>query len=204
MRTKNILLVVASLLPILSVFNACKSKKKQDVPQAQSKELWTCSMHPEIIRDKPGICHICGMDLIRKEEKAQKLIDIKLDELLQPSDRFVVSSIPITTITKSEEQIEVEALGSVTYDPRLINTISARVSGRIEKLYVRYRYEHVHAGEKIMDIYSPELLTAQQNLLFLLKNDPGNFSLIEAAKQRLLLQGMSESQLTEVIGSQKP
>ena len=52
---------------------------------------------------------------------------------------------------------------------RAAGSISARVSGRIEKLYLRYRYQPIEAGQKIMDIYSPELLTAQQNLLFLLK-----------------------------------
>ena len=77
--------------------------------------------------------------------------------------------------------------------------ISARVSGRIEKLYVRYRYQHIHKGDRIMDIYSPELVTAQQELLFLIKNDPANEGLIRAAKQKLLLLGMSEEQLNKVI-----
>ena len=64
----------------------------------------------------------------------------------------------------------VEALGSIAYDTRQVESISARVSGRVEKLYVRYRYQKINKGDRIMDIYSPELLTAQQNLLFLLKN----------------------------------
>jgi Cu(I)/Ag(I) efflux system membrane fusion protein len=70
-------------------------------------------------------------------------------------------------------------------------------------LYVKYRYQPVHAGDKVMDIYSPELLTGQQNLLFLVKNDPTNTSLINAAKQRLLLLGMNNNQLQKVISSGK-
>src|SRR5260221_3189102 len=62
-------------------------------------------------------------------------------------------------------------LGTIAYDTRLVNTISARVSGRIEKLYVKYRYQHIMKGQRIMDIYSPELLTTEQELLFVIKND---------------------------------
>jgi Cu(I)/Ag(I) efflux system membrane fusion protein len=161
-------------------------------------------MHPEIIRDKPGSCPICGMDLIRKVDNAVEINDIKLDDLLQPTDRFVVSTVPVTTIQQKEEQIEVDALGTIAYDTRLVNTISARVSGRIEKLYVKYRYQHVMKGQKIMDIYSPDLIASQQELLFVIKNDPSNTSLINAAKQKLLLLGMNEGQLQQIIGTGKP
>ena len=148
-------------------------------------------MHPEIIRDHPGNCPICGMELVKKVDNAVAISDIQLDDLLQPTDRFVVSSIPVTILKTSDETIQIDALGTVAYDTRLVNTISARVSGRIEKLYVKYRYQHIMKGQKIMDIYSPELLTAEQELIFLLKNDPSNISLINAAKQKLLLLGVS-------------
>jgi membrane fusion protein, copper/silver efflux system len=161
-------------------------------------------MHPEIIRDHPGACPICGMDLIRKVDDAVAINNIRLDDLLQPTDRFVVSTVPVTTIQQKEEPIEVDALGTVAYDTRLVNTISARVSGRIEKLYVKYRYQHVMMGQKIMDIYSPDLLASQQELLFVIKNDPSNTSLISAARQKLLLLGMSENQLQQIIRTGKP
>jgi membrane fusion protein, copper/silver efflux system len=123
--------------------------------------------------------------------------------LLQPTDQFVVSSIPVTTITNKSVPIEVDALGTVAYDTRLVNTISARISGRIEKLYVKYRYQHIMKGQRIMDIYSPDLLTTQQELLFLLKSDPNNSSLINAAKQKLLLLGMNGGQLKQIIETRK-
>jgi len=133
-----------------------------------------------------------------------RLTDIRLDDLLQPTDNFVVSSIPVTTLQNEKVSAEVKALGVVSYDTRRVNTISARVSGRIEKLYVHHRYQHIHKGARIMDIYSPELATGQQDLLFLLKNDPGNTAMIEAARQKLLLLGMSEGQLQEVIRTGRP
>ena len=84
---------------------------------------------------------------------------------------------------KKEVSAEVQALGTITYDTRYTNTISSRVSGRIQNLFVRFRYQHIHKGDAVMDIYSPELNTAQQNLVFLLKNDPANTNLINAAKR---------------------
>jgi len=185
-RFKNFLII---LLVIAIFLIACKNKKETTVETPAKKELWTCSMHPEIIRDKPGVCPICGMELIKKEENAVAVNDIRLNDLLQPTDRFVVSSIPVTTLNKQSQPVEIDALGTVAYDTRLVNTISARISGRIEKLYVRYRYQHIMKGERIMDIYSPELLTTEQELLFLIKNDANNSSLINAAKQKLLLLG---------------
>src|SRR5678809_36207 len=130
---KVVLLIACCLLPVIFL-TSCKNKKITAVDNAQKKELWTCSMHPEIIRDKPGTCPICGMDLIKKEENATAISNIQLNDLLQPTDHFVISSIPVTTMKRTTEPIEVEALGSVAYDTRLVSTISARVSGRIEKL----------------------------------------------------------------------
>ena len=98
--------------------------------------------------------------------------------------------------------MKVKALGSITYDTRYTNKISARVSGRIEKLYVKYKFQHVHQGEILMTVYSPELSTAQENLLFLITKDPNNTNLISAAKEKVLLLGMSKEQLDQVIRTQ--
>jgi len=193
------------VLIFFSAFPAsCNTDNHRTAEQAKPKEVWTCSMHPEVIRSGPGTCPICGMDLIKKEEKAVALKGIEINDLLRPSNQFVISSIPVAGLHKEDKPIPVDALGSVSYDTKYINMISARVSGRIEKLYVRYRYQHIHIGDPIMDIYSPELATAQQELLFLIKNDQANEGLIEAAKQKLLLLGMNKKQLNDVISSGKP
>lgn len=204
LRYKTFLIFCLLLVGTGIVFISCKSKNERVSSSTEKKQLWTCSMHPEIIRDHPGNCPICGMELVKKVDNAVALNDIQLDDLLQPTDRFVVSSIPVTTVKRSSEVVEVDALGTVVYDTRLINTISARTSGRIEKLYVKYRYQHIMKGQKIMDIYSPELLTTEQELLFLIKNDPANSSLINAAKQKLLLLGVSANQVQQIMGTRKP
>ena len=186
----------------------CKDNKKKDVHAQHTTEMvaeiYTCPMHPEIIRDKPDTCPICGMDLVKKEMDATAIAGVQLESLLKPTNQYVISTIPITAIKKEQIVVEIDALGRVEYDTRMIGIISARINGRIEKLYVRYKYQYIKKGQKIMDIYSPELLTAQQNLLFILKNDAGNASLIGAAKQKLLLLGMSIDQVQKIIQTGNP
>lgn len=197
-----------AFLSFFLVATGCNnSKEKEDHTQHATEtvqEIYTCPMHPEIIRDKPGNCPICGMQLVKKETGGEKIIGVSLETMLKPTNEFVISSIPVVTIRREEEQLEIEALGKVNYDPRHVGSISSRVSGRIEKLYVRFRYQKISKGQRILDIYSPELMTAQQNLLFLLKNDAANTSFIQAAKEKLLLLGMSSQQLQQVIQSGKP
>ena len=187
---------------IISVINtSCKQRDSRPHTHdaSEGKQLYTCSMHPQIIKEKPGKCPICGMDLIKKEDNAQRITGIQLEDLLKPTNEFVITTLPVTTIKQSSEEISVEALGNIQNDTRQLATISSRVAGRIERLYVRYRYQMVMQGDKIMDIYSPEIATAQQNLLFLLKSDASNTALIEAAKQRLLLMGMNNGQVQQLM-----
>ena len=201
---KNIKTVLFALLAMVLIAASCKeSTKKHHQATASQGEVYTCPMHPQIIRDKPGNCPICGMKLVKKESSNTKLSNIQLESLLKPTDRFVVSSVPVTTMQKEDVSTEIKALLSVAYDTRYMNTISSRISGRIEKLFVKFRYEHIHQGDAVMNIYSPELNTAQQNLIFLLQNDPSNTTLINAAKEKLLLLGMSGYQLDEIMSTQK-
>ncbi len=167
-------------------------------------DQYICPMHPEIIKDKPGACPICGMDLVKKETDAKKIEGISLETLLKPANQYVVASLPLVAAKYSEEPVEIDVPGYTAYNTSSVGTIAARTGGRIEKLYVKYRYQKIGKGWKIMDIYSPELVTAQQNLLFLLKSDAGNTSMIEAAKQRLLLLGLTEPQLTQLIKTGQP
>jgi Cu(I)/Ag(I) efflux system membrane fusion protein len=195
------LLVIACCL--LLVISSCKESTQQHQHTTVSQGDYTCPMHPQIIRDKPGNCPICGMKLVKQESSNTKVNDIQLESLLKPTNEFVLSTVPVTTTNKKEVSIQLQALGRITYDTRYTNTISSRVTGRIEKLFVKYRYGHIHKGSAVMNIYSPELNTAQQNLVFLLKNDPSNSNLINAAKERLSLLGINRYQLDELMRTQK-
>ena len=189
---------------IIATFVSCKQRQVEHEGHLQAKaETYTCPMHPEIIRSKPGNCPVCGMQLIKKSTNDAAIYNVDLNTLLRPTNSFVISTIPLTAITQTEQPIEIDAPGTITYDRNQTRTISARVSGRIEKLYVKFRYQKISKGQRIMDIYSPELMTQQNNLLFLIKNDPSNTSLISSAKQRLLFLGLTESQIQRIIKSGK-
>lgn len=172
-----------------------------DSSQTNAK-AFTCPMHPQVQSDTAGTCSICGMQL-EKTKSAAEPNAVSLNTLLKPSNQQVIANIPMVHLMEREENIEMESYGFITYDTRQTGVISSNFSGRIEKLYVKYRYQKINKGQRIMDIYSPELSTAQQNLLFLLKNDPENTMLINASKQKLYLLGMSNQQVSAVIKSGK-
>ena len=200
MKRLNFYIIFLLALSVVIGNTSCNDKGKTDhTAHDQEKEVYTCPMHPEIIRNAPGSCPICGMDLVKKETGSEAIKDVQLEALLKPVDGFVISTVQVTSVEQRDEDIELDVVGTVAYDTRQAGAISSRVNGRIEKLYVRYKYQPVQKGQRIMDIYSPELMTAQQNLLFLLRNDPNNISLIDAAKDRLRLMGMSAGQVATVV-----
>lgn len=182
------------------VLTACKQHTKDNEVAIATTETYTCPMHPQIIRSQPGDCPICNMTLVKQNDThAAALKDVQLENLLKPTNQFVVSDIPVISVSQKSADIPVKALGTIAYNTSAAGTISARVTGRIEKLYIRYKFQLVQKGQKIMEIHSPELLTAQENLLFLLQHDAENTTLINAAKQKLLWLGMSNEQMLQVI-----
>ena len=82
---------------------------------------------------------------------------VELDGLSQPSNQTVFSDVKIISPIHKSIKHKINAIGLISYDPSSLNTISARFSGRIEKLYVRFNFQDVHKGQRIMDIYSPEI-----------------------------------------------
>ncbi len=187
----NILYVLLWLL----LFSSC-NKGNDHVEH----DVYTCPMHPTVISDKQGTCPVCGMDLVRKARPGEELeITKDLANVTKAPNQSVVASIKTTKPAYKSVPLSVEAVGIVTYDTRKIYTISARVSGRLEKIYLKYEFQPLKKGQKIAEIYSPELITAQRELLYLVENDSGNDDLIESAKSRLMLLGYSTRQVQDLI-----
>jgi len=185
---------------ICSVCGMEFEKVKKDV---KAPKVYTCPMHPEIIRDKPGQCPICGMDLVEKIENPTSSGKLGLGAIMKPVNETVLASIKTIKPEKREILQTIDALGYVTYNPKNTKGISVRYSGRIEKLYIKYNYQPVNKGQKIMEIYSPDLITAQQNYLFVLKNDSSESELVDAAKHKLMLLGMDENQVDALTRTRK-
>lgn len=129
---------------------------------------------------------------------------VSLGMALQPVNSSVISTVTAILPQQKEITTAVSGEGYLDFDTRTFNNIAARFSGRIEKLYIRYAFQEIHTGQRIFDIYSPELVTGQQDLIFLTKNSPLETGLINAARQKILLLGMSDSQVNQVIKTGKP
>jgi Cu(I)/Ag(I) efflux system membrane fusion protein len=198
-------LILISVVAMLNL--GCHDKKREKESLLELKVgavKYTCPMHPQILEDHPGNCPVCGMKLVKKSGQASKSAGISLTTVLQPVNSSVIASIPAITPQEKEMPTEISADGYLDFDTRTYNNISARFSGRIEKLYIKYAFQEIHRGQRIFVIYSPDMVTAQQDLLYLAKNSPQETALINAARQKLLLLGMTAGQVNEVVKTGKP
>ena len=184
---------------LLVILISCSQSKKE-----ATSEKYTCPMHPEIVQDKPGTCPICFMDLVQKNREGAEIeITSELNYLLKPTNALVMSSIKTITPVHDTVTISSQFNGVISYDTRNAVIISSRIAGRVEKLFVKYKLQQIHRGQKILEIYSPELVTAQRDLIYLLQSDADNSSLINSSKEKLKLLGASEEQIVQIISSKK-
>ena len=180
----------------LSLLLACNQNKEASAPIS-----YTCPMHPEILNEGAGICPICKMDLVPKSSGlGHDSADKSLNSLVKPSNELVISGIKTVNPQKGKRKADLSLKGLINYNSNQWKTVSARVSGRIERLYVKYGYQQIKKGQKIMDIYSPDLLNAQQELLFLKNNSEP--ILLESAKKKLLYLGLNQQQINQVLRSE--
>ncbi|MCC2548746.1 efflux RND transporter periplasmic adaptor subunit [Hymenobacter sp. BT175] len=206
-------------LPLALLLGACQSDKTSadagntaeaaavDTHNHESAgDVYTCPMHPQIIRDKPGDCPVCGMALVKKPTAggAQAPASASLQNLLRSPDATVVSTQATVYPTAGAPNLTLTLNGRVEYDTRRAEVIAARFGGRVEKLLVRYNYQPVTKGQKLLEVYSPELVTAQQELLFIRTHDAQNTTLLRGARQKLRLLGLTDAQINRTTATGKP
>ena len=187
--------IVHTMFFLFLLLTACNNREDH-----AGHDTYTCPMHPTVISDKPGTCPVCGMDLVRKARPGEEVeITKALRDAIKSPDQSVLSAVKTITPEYKSLSVSVKGVGIVTYDTRRLYTVPARVGGRIEKLHVKYEFQPVRKGQRIAEIYSPELVTAQRELLYLLEHDPENTLLLEGAKTRLMRLGLSVPDLQELV-----
>lgn len=131
--------------------------------RAPEAEVWTCSMHPQIKLPKPGKCPICFMDLIPLRTGAQS--DLQPRQLKLSETAKQLAQIQTAPVVRGSATSNLRLLGKLAYDETRLAKITARVAGRIDELSVDFTGQSVRRGEAVASIYSPDLLSAQQELL---------------------------------------
>ncbi len=202
------------VLPVSVLLGACQSEPKTaatttaaDAPlTVAAGDRYTCPMHPQIIREKPGDCPICGMALVKKPSAsaAPAAAGGTLTNLLQSPNATVVSSQLTVHPAPGAPDADLTLPGRVEYDVRRTEIIAARFGGRVEKLLVRANYQPVTKGQKLLELYSPQLVTAQQELIFILTNDAENQTLLRGARQKLRLLGLTDAQINRTAATHQP
>ena len=194
------ILIVSSLF-----FFACKSKKEQ--APADPDVYYTCSMDPQVKQNKPGKCPVCKMELTPVKKSSTGTV---LDEIELSDQQVQLGNIRMDTIRSGAIGDQTVLTATLNFDQLKENAVSSRVMGRIEKLYFKNIGDYVSKGARLFDVYSEELNNAKQEYLLALEkqktldNSLIDFSqLVQSAKNKLLLWGMSESQIQELAKNKK-
>lgn len=179
-------------LLLVSVFSSCNNKQSEQGHEnhVQDEGDYICPMRCEGEKTypQPGNCPVCKMKL--------QLVEEELIQAISPSKQVLSRQATVKLQSGSNGDI-IKAQGYITTDPNRNKSVAARFSGRIEKLYVKFSNQYVKQGDKIMDIYSPDLRTFQEEHLFILKSNNEN-SLIEKSREKLRLLGITDNQITQL------
>ncbi len=130
------------------------------VSATEASQIWTCSMHPQIRRDGPGKCPICGMDLVPVKKSVGGVRTVSIS-----ADVKKLMNVQTVPVQRRYVTAEVRMVGKIDYDETKLAHITAWVSGRLDRLYVDYTGVEVKQGDHMVYIYSEELYTAQEELI---------------------------------------
>ena len=167
---------------------------------ADSESIWTCSMHPQIRKSEPGDCPICGMDLIPLESTDDELDPMAVS--MSPT-AMQLAQVQTMVVDKGKTDKSIRLNGKVQADERLLSTQSSHIPGRIEKLSVNFTGEFVSAGQVLAYVYSPELVTAQEELFEAKKIKETQPALFNAAKEKLKNWKLTDKQIDQIVASNK-
>ena len=152
--------------------------------ETDEARIYTCSMHPQIRQPEPGDCPICGMDLIPLETDAGS--DEGPRTMRMSESARALAEIQTVQVRREFPEARVGLVGKLEYDETREKSLTARFPARIDTLFVNFTGIQVKQGEHLAKVYSPELLSAQRELLAAHRSDPDSF-MARAAREKLLL-----------------
>ncbi|EZH75612.1 RND transporter [Aquimarina atlantica] len=206
---KNIIYIgIAVLVGLLGGYfifgsnNSSQPSHNNHQEEATADQMWTCSMHPQIMQEEPGDCPICGMDLIPAETSTDGL---SADQFKMTENAMALANIQTTSIsdlvTGDEKGI---TLSGKIMENEEANAIQASYfDGRIERLNVNYKGQEVRKGQKLATIYAPDLVAAQQELITAVSLKESQPILYKAVRNKLKLWKLSDNQINAIESSGK-
>jgi Cu(I)/Ag(I) efflux system membrane fusion protein len=203
MRTQ---LTITFVLILLLNFSC----KKDEHQHAVAEEYYTCPMHPSVRSETPGACPVCGMALVKVEKKSESTSVDHSNMLTLDGEKQMRAHVTIDTVKFTSINAQTTLVGKVAADGNRLTTLTARVKGRIDRLFIRQEGEHIAKGQALYSIYSEQLLADQNDYLLALQQlskFPEQQSivnkLISGAQKKLLLWGMTESQIKVLEANQQ-
>ena len=172
-----------------------------DVPQAVvavAKQVWTCSMHPQIRLDKPGNCPICEMPLILADAKSVGTGGVP--SLALSDSALAMAHVQTEPVVRRSWSHPLRSVGKIEYDETSLATVTARVDGYAERLFVDFTGVDIKAGDHLADIYSPAIVVAQQELLTAMQGSAEGLAtpMAQSTRIKLLRWGLTTNQIQEL------
>ncbi|QDT32233.1 efflux RND transporter periplasmic adaptor subunit [Thalassoglobus polymorphus] len=194
---------------------SAEASAEHDHAAERGPQLWTCSMHPQIKANKPGKCPICAMELIPLSTNTGPVTGLR--QLVVSTAARALMNIQVTPVQRRYVEANVRMVGKVDYDETRLKRITARVAGRLDRLFVDYTGVQVNEGDHMVYIYSEQLYTAQQELIETARVRKaqadaagadffatGGIDLLESAREKLRLLGLTQEQIAEIETREKP
>ncbi len=194
-------LVIGLLFGWMIFGGSAEEELTEEHQHASMEEVWTCSMHPQIRQSEPGKCPICGMDLIPLESGMEEGLDPNAISMSPTAMQLANISTLVVGVGATGKAVTLT--GKVQADERLVYSQTSHIPGRIEQLQVNFTGEFVKKGQVLAYIYSPELVSAQEELLEAWKIKDSQPQLLEASKQKLKNWKLRDAQIEEIITSGK-
>lgn len=214
-------IVVATLVAVSFVAGrACQSAAPKDSPtpdtgSAVQDSSWTCAMHTQVRLPESGQCPICFMDLI-PSNGGREQDDLGPRVLEMSAGAVKLAEISTAKVERRTVAHEIDMVGKIAFDETRLAYITSWVPGRLDRLYVDYTGVTVRAGDHLVEIYSPTLYSAQQELLQAIatakKLEGSSLDILRAtsdqtvvsSREKLRLYGLSDDQILEIIERRVP
>jgi Cu(I)/Ag(I) efflux system membrane fusion protein len=166
--------------------------------------VWTCSMHPQIRQDGPGKCPICGMDLVPLQSVAVHTGNTDPNAVHLTNAAIKLAEVETERVSRDRPTGTFYLQGNIQPDERKDAELTARFGGRIETLWVNFTGQHVDLGEPLATLYSPDLMAAQRELLEAARFRETRPALYDAARTKLKLWDLSDSQIASIEQKGEP